>query len=295
MKRTIAWLRLLRIFPTFAWVGSSTVVGFSIAARQIQWSNLDFGAFLLVVVSGVVCHGLLSHSANDLVDWSSGTDQTSPGLFSGGSRVVADGYLTVENLSAGIYTAALGGCILMIVLFTRLGSSAFIAGVIGISAAAFYSLPPLRLSYRPFLGEWFAACLALVTCAWVTTLAASRGLAAPHREWALIIATATTLISHLMFHHLSDIEADLKARPRKLTTPAFAVLRGRDPRMVAVIYWAGTAGLCLVNGLVLLGSACLVAAASAKSANLSDKKNLARMDKLLLAFLTVFIFVEAIY
>ena len=294
-KRVIAWLRLMRFFPTLSWVGVTTFVGVSIAAKQGSWASLDFWAVSLVLTSGIVCHGLLAHSANDYVDWSTGTDNNSPGLFSGGSRVIPEGYLALDSMWNGMGVAT-GLClVLMALLYLRIGSPALLGGVVASSAAIYYSLPPLMLAYHPVVGEWLAVVPALLACAWLANVAALPGQTLTSSDWLLIFVTALSVMGHLMFHHLSDIEADLAATPRKLTTPAYFSQHGWNPRFVPAIYWGMVIILCTFANMYWLGVACTVASVVALCIKLSNRRALARMDQFLLFFIVAAIIIQALY
>jgi len=284
----------MRLLPTITWVGASTVVGLSIAWRQGFEVGYNTVSVSLVFLGGVLCHGLLSHSANDYIDWASGTDRLSPGLFSGGSRVVPQGHLAVRSLYGGMAVGFIGGAIVTIILLCRLGTPALTAGLLGATAAIIYSLPPFMLSYRPLVGEWLAAAPALSACSWLVCLAASNGLAVPQKEFSLIVCSAIAFVAHLMYHHLSDIEADLAATPRKLTTPAYAALKGRDPRIIPAAYWLVLLVLSYYYAhamFIALAALCLCALQLVK---LTDLKNLAYSDKVLFVLTGLFIVLEAV-
>lgn len=285
----------MRLFPTLTWVGLTTFVGVSIAAKQSSWLLVDYWSVILVFCSGIMCHGLLAHSANDYVDWTTGTDYRSPGLFSGGSRVIPEGYLALDSMWNGMGIAAVLCIVLMILLYLRIGSQALIGGVLAAFGAIFYSLPPLMLSYRPVVAEWFAVVPSLVACGWLAYVSASDGQPLKPGGWLLILMTALVLVGHLMFHHLSDIEADLAATPRKLTTPALFSSLTWDPRYIPAIYFTLVVAMCLFTGMYLLGLACTLATALSMSVNLSTRKLLAELDKVLLLFLSLAVIIEVVY
>src|SRR5699024_12042021 len=84
--------------------------------------------------------------------------------------------------------------------------------VVGVWAAVSYSLPPLQLSYRPFLGEWLSLFPSILFL----------GLAGPWLMlnqipmWAVQNAVINALIcmAWVMVHHIPDLEADQKAEPK---------------------------------------------------------------------------------
>src|SRR5699024_6773628 len=54
--------------------------------------------FLLLVFGAFLIHGVLTHVLNDCVDHTSGTDQNSPAILSGGSRVIQTGVISASSL-----------------------------------------------------------------------------------------------------------------------------------------------------------------------------------------------------
>ncbi|MBS3950933.1 MAG: UbiA family prenyltransferase [Peptococcaceae bacterium] len=285
----------MRLFPTLTWVGVTTFVGVSIAAKHSSWASLDYWAVFLVLNSGIVCHGLLAHSANDYVDWNTGTDRNSPGLFSGGSRVIPEGYLAFDSMWNGMGVASLLGLILMALLYLRIGSQALLGGAIAVFAALFYSLPPLMLAYHPVVAEWLAVVPALVACGWLANVSASGGQPLEAGDWLPMFITALVLVGHLMFHHLSDIEADLTATPPKFTTPAYFAALKWDPRYVPASYWLLVVALSIFTRMYVLGIACTIATAISLSVNLSHRRLLAQIDQVLLLGISVAIIIEILY
>lgn len=49
----------------------------------------------LLILGAFLIHGALTHVFNDITDFESGTDQHSPALLSGGSRVIQSGVMSV--------------------------------------------------------------------------------------------------------------------------------------------------------------------------------------------------------
>ena len=201
--------------------------------------------FLFLAFSAFMIHGVLTHAFNDYADDLSGTDVHSEGILSGGSRVIQTGVISSETLW-------LIGKWLAIFLLAATGLLALLAYyklavllLVGIWAAASYSLPPLQLSYRPFLGEWlslFPSILFLgVAGAWL--------ILDPLPIWSVQNAVINALfcLAWVMVHHIPDIEGDRQAVPVKKTTVVwFADQFGRGyARYPALIYLLMT-GLCAV-------------------------------------------------
>ena len=127
------------------------LVGIAVAALHSEFS---FGLALLTVLAASFVHLGLNIS-NDVFDTLSGADaaNTTPTQFSGGSRVVLYGLLSVRQLaglSATFYAVGL-----LIGLYLALVTDfwpIFTLGVLGLLISVFYTAPPVQLVYRG-LGE----------------------------------------------------------------------------------------------------------------------------------------------
>jgi 1,4-dihydroxy-2-naphthoate polyprenyltransferase len=197
---------------------------------------LTFGAFTI--------HGFLTHIFNDYADYKSGTDAYSPALLSGGSRVIQKGMISLhrmKQLGIGISSALL----LIAAVSALLGRhEPALLLVVGVWAAASYSLSPLRLSYRPFLGEWLSLFPSILLL----------GLAAPWIAlgelpvWGMQNALVNALfcVAWVMVHHIPDLEADKKADPVKRTSvvwfaDTFGIYYARFPALLYFLLMALTA------------------------------------------------------
>jgi 1,4-dihydroxy-2-naphthoate octaprenyltransferase len=160
--RIIAGLAaLIRILPVLTWSMAAFGIGLGVAwadvgVRAIQWFD-----FLMVIAGGVLFQGVVAHALNDITDERSGTDRLSQGRLSGGTRVIMRGLLNDRHL---YFIAALGlvaSSLVTMVLVRHLGAWVWWIFLVGAWASLAYSMAPLRLAYRPFLGEWL--------CAWPAT------------------------------------------------------------------------------------------------------------------------------
>jgi len=240
-------LRLMRMMPVIASTICSFALGVGLALGSIGLESLNLRHVTLIVAAGLTLHSVTGHAYNDLQDWRSGTDKFSPGILSGGAGVIEDGLLDERKLYlvglagilppvlASLYFISLRGYYVLFFLLT------------GIWASLAYSLPPLRLSYRPLLGEWLALFPGFLACS-----TGSFYILTGSFNWQIV--TAGTIhglltLGWIMQHHLPDIGADLKAVPPKLTTPAFVYKKwgAGGVRLVPVAYFilaalAGVAG-----------------------------------------------------
>ncbi len=229
--RVAGLLVLVRWIPVASWIGGSIAIGLGAALGRLgramakEQTGVSGWDVALIVLAGVLLQGLAAHAFNDREDWRSGTDPASPGRLSGGSKAVPRGLLGPGQLAWTGLAAVAAGALPALHFTWRTGPGALILWLIAAWAAGSYSLPPLRLSYRPLLGEWLAAWPAVVAATAGTFYLLTGGLLGP-----VVVAGAVHglfCLAWLMQHHLADIPADLAANPVKLTTPAWLYRRGR--------------------------------------------------------------------
>lgn len=176
---------------------------------------------LFLSVAATIVHGALTHVFNDYADFLSGTDAHSPALLSGGSRLIQKGLVRPRVMwQFGKWLALSLLVIAVLTLFLNRYELAILI-VIGVWAAVSYSLPPLQLSYRPFLGEWLSLFPSLFFL----------GLAGP---WIMLdhiplwsvqnaVINALVCMAWVMVHHIPDINADRMATPVKRTSVVWFV------------------------------------------------------------------------
>ncbi|HEV3474463.1 MAG TPA: prenyltransferase [Actinomycetota bacterium] len=123
------------------------LLGVAVAAREGSWSL--WLAFLTFLGGAFVHLGL--NVSNDVFDTMSGADaaNTTPTQFSGGSRVIHYGLMSLRTMalmSAGFYLA--GIAIGLYLAVTRGFWPLFTIGAIGVAISIAYTAPPLRLVHR---------------------------------------------------------------------------------------------------------------------------------------------------
>jgi 1,4-dihydroxy-2-naphthoate octaprenyltransferase len=126
-------------------------LGLAIAARH---GAFDWLTALLTLIGASLAH-LAINVTNDIFDEHFGADpaNTNPTQFSGGSRVVFYGLLSMRQLSlvaAGLYAGAI--LIGLLLLAMRPSMALLAIGLAGIVVGYSYTGPPLKLVYRG-LGE----------------------------------------------------------------------------------------------------------------------------------------------
>lgn len=234
---------IIRIMPVLSWGISSSLVGmgFSYSVNpQIKW--LDYVLILTLIV---LIHGLIAHALNDHEDWISGTDQSSPGILSGGSRVIIKGRYNLRQLITVSKAALLVVMAIAVYFVWTAGPLFLVILAIGLWSALAYSCSPLRLAYHPLAGEWLCGFPAVFTCTAGTFYILTGYL-------NLMAVTAGAInamlaIGLLMHHHISDIKSDLQAWPPKVTTVAWAArnLGIKSTVLIEVLYFL----IALITGI----------------------------------------------
>lgn len=203
-----------------------------------------FLALIFFSVGALFVHGILTHLMNDYVDDLSGTDTHSPAILSGGSRVIQKGLMRPEVVwLLGKWLAI----ILLIVagIFAVIGTYELtILIVVGVWGATSYSLPALRLSYYPFLGEW----LSLFPAMFFLGIAAPWIILESIPPWAIqnSLINALFCMGWVMVHHIPDLEADKRAVPMKRTSAVWATEKfGLKYAPFPAFLYIFIAGICL--------------------------------------------------
>ncbi|WP_376792529.1 prenyltransferase [Thermoflexus sp.] len=138
-------------FPFLSATFVPVLLGAAVAFREGVFAPLPFVLALL----GAACIHLGLNVVNDIFDTLSGADTMNPNPtpFSGGSRVLQYGLLTIREMA--FLAATLYGCGILIglLLAAMRGWGALLPlGIAGLLLSWAYTAPPLRLAYRG-LGE----------------------------------------------------------------------------------------------------------------------------------------------
>ncbi len=150
-KLAFGWLFLRATRLPFL---TATFVPILLGIAVAAWTNgFSWWLALLTLVGGACIH-LGLNVANDVFDTTSGADaaNVNPTQFSGGSRVVHYGLLTLREitlLAAGFYAVGIG---IGVYLAATRGWDLLWLGIAGALLSVFYTAPPLKLVHRG-LGE----------------------------------------------------------------------------------------------------------------------------------------------
>ena len=151
-RLALGWLALRTTrLPFLTATFVPVLLGLAIAARS---GAFDWLTALLTVIGASLAH-LAINVTNDIFDERSGADAANPNptQFSGGSRVVYYGLLTMRQL-ATVAGALYAGAIVvgLLLLAMRPSLALLVIGIAGVLVGYSYTGPPLKLVYRG-LGE----------------------------------------------------------------------------------------------------------------------------------------------
>lgn len=225
MRRKLkGYFMLFRILPVLVWSFTGTLVGTALAVMDIH--EIKWMPFLLVLMTCSLVQGYPTHIINEVFDWRSGADGRDLGeKKSGGSKVLQAGLLEIKDLWLVFVVSHLVLGILVIACALVINSKIVYYFILpGYLSGLFYSLPPFRFSYRPFLGEWlggFAGIFLLVLGSYFAQTSAIS-------PYSILIAGALGLIyiAIMTFFHYLDFENDQLATPVKNTTVVYLGLEG---------------------------------------------------------------------
>ncbi len=230
-----AWFMIFRILAVLVW--AVMTVTMSSAVAFFETGKIDWINFVLVILIASIVQGFPAHIINEIIDWQSGADQFKKlGEKAGGSKVIKAGLADIPQLWTMFTITSLLSFALMGILYFRTHPQILWFFVTGYFVCIFYTLPPLRLAYRPFAGEWlggFAGIMLNMTgCYFAQTGTVSQ---------TIIIFSAALGMSYIaimmLFHYL-DFESDQQARPLKNTTIVFLGLKKSKYYVVVVLMFS---------------------------------------------------------
>lgn len=224
---------------------ASMTLGVLAAARDgdLAWT------WIAVTVAAILSIEAAKNASGEVVDFDSGVDldirphERSP--FSGGKRVIVDGFLTRREtavVAIAAYAVGIAGGVAIALLREP---HVWILGIAGVACAFFYHAPPLRLSYRGFGEAAVAACYGpLVACGtYLVQRGNVRGPVIP-----LSILLGTLIAAFLWVNEFPDRRADAAASKRTL------VVRLGARRAAAAFVWLETIPFVALAALPILGA-----------------------------------------
>lgn len=205
--------KLLRLRPTIAWGVCGTLLGTSVAIHEYGLV-LNWGFLLISLIGVLVIQGIVAHAINDLSDEEVDkiTDISGTGRF----KVLISGIMKREDLIfLSVMAMSLVAAIISF-LVSELGYLILVFASIGIYAPLAYSLPPLKLGWRPF-SEWTVVFPALVALVVGVNFVATSSLSFN----AFLVGVVFALFNILWFivSRIVDIVPDNKMN--KVTTPVY--------------------------------------------------------------------------
>lgn len=190
------------------------LIGIAAAAYD---GHFHFWYAALTLLGGMAIHVGLN-VANDVFDAMSGADEANvnPTQYSGGSRVIQRGLVTLRQMGAITIGAYAVGIAIGLYLVAARGSiELLVIGVVGVFLSVFYTAPPLRLVHRG-LGE-------------ITTaigfgplmLLGAYVVQAKELSWSAFVASVPVAILIALILYVNEIpDRNSDARVGKRTLPA---------------------------------------------------------------------------
>lgn len=212
--KTGTWLRALRLqFYPMTWIAYTmgalaAAAGGGVFSSSVFWVGY-LCLFLLEVATVLI---------NEVVDRDTDSKNRFYSTFTGGSRVLVDGSLSLREAIVGIGVSLAGFAISAGILFVMLPATAVLGslGVLGILAvlAITYTAPPFKLSYRG-LGELdvgITHSIGVLLCGYLF-LGGSWTNGMP---WLLSLPLFFAILPSIILSGIPDLDADAAAGKRTL-------------------------------------------------------------------------------
>lgn len=197
-----------RVLAFVNWFLAACFLGSALA--YLEFGRIYWERLAMALIAGFLIQAFPTHALNEIVDWKSGTDKK--GL--GGSKVIKAEILSIADMRKLLFGSTI---LIVIVLFVALlWNPAFIVilGFIGLGLGLAYTAPPLKLSYRPFMGEYVIAfpamVLAVLGCFWIQF---DEFVFSPV-ALTTAIAFGFSCVAIMMCYHTVDYENDKEANKR---------------------------------------------------------------------------------
>jgi 1,4-dihydroxy-2-naphthoate octaprenyltransferase len=239
-----AWLKAMRLqFYPMTWLA------YTAGALAASPAGGVFGNPLFWL--GYLCLFLLEVATvliNEGVDFPSDRDNRFYSTFTGGSRVLVEGLLSLRELRIGIVVALVAFLAASALLLSLVPASALVAvsvlGVVMTMLAIGYTAPPLKLSYRG-LGELDVSLthsIGVILCGYVFLGGAWNDVL----PWLLSLPLLLAIMPSITLSGIPDLEADAAAGKRTLAVR----LGQRGALIVCLVFTLLAAGAAVVWHLV---------------------------------------------
>ncbi len=206
------WKGFWQISDPKIWIASTVPMIVANAFAYGSTGSINF-YWLLVTLFGIYSIEIAKNALNEVVDYESGADlylkKENITPFSGGKKVLVEKVLTIKETMFIFYITISFGVItgLYIVLFREF--SVLWIGIAGVLLAVFYSLPPVKLSYRG-LGE---VTIGITFGPLIVTGAYMVQAGTPGFEVILVSLPIGFIIASVIWiNQYPDYEADYKAK-----------------------------------------------------------------------------------
>jgi 1,4-dihydroxy-2-naphthoate octaprenyltransferase len=219
---------LFRVLAVMVWACTAAIV--ATAAAAFDGHPIKWPVFAFVVLMAALVQGYPAHIINEIYDWQSGSDRplanakSSRKMMAGGSKVIAAGLLTIKELWWLFHLTTAAVVVLSVFVVAVYSAKLLWFIVPGYFLCIFYTLPPFRFAYRPFLGEYcggFAGIVLLVSGAYF-----AQTFDLPPAIILLAAAIGLLYAAVMVFFHYVDFSRDRLATPPKRTSVVYLGLEG---------------------------------------------------------------------
>jgi 1,4-dihydroxy-2-naphthoate octaprenyltransferase len=222
---------LFRLKPVLSWGVSGVSLGVSTAIYQYGF-NLNWFYLFLSALCVIIIQAFLAHSVNDLFDEE--IDRKAPIKETGRVKVLIEGIMSRKDLVFISFISLLLVVGIVVYLTQQLGWVVLALASVGLYSAIAYSLPPLRLGWRP-LSELTVVLPALTTLVVGVNFVATGNLSLLSFLIGVVFAFAN--IVWFIISRAQDFEAD-----REMGKNTTVVLAGLDNLHPLLLYYS----FCLV-------------------------------------------------
>ncbi len=226
---------LFRVLAVMVWACTAGII--ATAAVAFDGHEIDWAIFAFVLLMAALVQGYPAHIINEIFDWQSGSDrpETPSGgeparekstrqPLAGGSKVIMASLLTITELWRLFYLTT--GLVIALTALVGMARSATLLWFIipGYLLCIFYTLPPLRFAYRPFLGEYCGGFAGIILLACGAYYAQTFKL--PFSILWLALGLGFHYAAIMVFFHYIDFSRDAQASPPKRTSVVYLGLEG---------------------------------------------------------------------